>query len=105
MMHLTIARLASLVAAGALGLTLAGAAVAQPAGGDTNTENNPVQTLATAPTGPIAINWTFHKGAGSANLTVNSDGTYLFSGQYTGHKPNKDFDIALALKASTGALL
>jgi hypothetical protein len=102
MMHF---RLASLVAVSALGFTLSGAAGAQPAAGDTNTENNPVQTLATAPAGPIAVNWTFHKGTGSANLTVNSDGTYLFSGQYTGHKANKDFDIVLALKASTGALL
>jgi len=79
-------------------------AAAQSPALDVNTEASLLQH--SPPTsGPIVVNWAFKKGSGAANLTVNPDGTYVFSGQYSGKKANKDFDIALALKASTGAIL
>ncbi len=94
----------SLVAVFAFAASLGPVAVAQVPASDLDTEASPVQH-APPTTGPIVVNWSFKKGAGATNLTVNPDGTYLFSGQYSGKKPNKDFDIALALKASTGAIL
>jgi len=51
------------------------------------------------------VNWHFKKGQGSTNLTVNSDGTYLFSGNYKRAVPNKDFDLTLALKSSLGGVI
>jgi hypothetical protein len=93
----------ALVAICALSTSMSQVASAQPAL-DPLTEASLLQQ-APPSTGPIAVNWAFKKGAGSANLTVNTDGSYVFSGQYSGKKPNKDFDIALALKASTGAIL
>jgi hypothetical protein len=57
------------------------------------------------PSAPIVVNWEFKDGAGNMNLTLNRDGRYVFSGAYTGHKRNKDFDISLALKDSTGAII
>jgi hypothetical protein len=35
---------------------------------------------ATHKTGPLVVNWQFKNAPGSANLVVNPDGTYLFSG-------------------------
>jgi hypothetical protein len=49
---------------------------------------------------PFIANWRFPNGAGSAKLAVHADGAYLFSGEYTEHKPDHDFDIALALKVA-----
>lgn len=94
----------SLAAACALAGSLGPMAAAQGPAGDPNTEACPVQHAPPA-TGPIVVNWSFKKGSGATNLTVNPDGTYVFSGQYAGKKPNKDFDIALVLKAKTGAIL
>jgi len=93
-----------LVAASVLATSLGPVASAQLPAADPNTEACPIQH-APPTTGPIVVNWSFKKGTGSTNLTVNPDGTYIFSGQYAAKKPNKDFDIALALKASTGAIL
>jgi flagellar biosynthesis GTPase FlhF len=68
------------------------------------TETTPLQTVTPpTPTSPLVINWNFFGGAGKANVTVNADGTWLFSGLYNGIKPNKDIDAALSLTASTGA--
>jgi hypothetical protein len=92
------------VAVCAVSASMSHGASAQTNALDANTEACPLMH-APPTTGPIAINWAFKKGQGSTNLTVNPDGTYVFSGQYPGKKPNKDFDIALALKASTGAIL
>ncbi len=94
----------SFVAICALSASMGPLAAADGPALDLNTE---VSLLQHAPptSGPIVVNWTFKKGTGSANLTVNSDGSYVFSGQYNGKKPGKDFDIALALKASTGAVI
>ncbi len=67
------------------------------------TETTTLQTVTPTPTSPLVINWNFFGGAGKANVTVNSDGTWLFSGTYNGNRPNKDIDAALSLTASTGA--
>jgi hypothetical protein len=53
---------------------------------------------------PITVQWTFKDGKGDANLLLNPDGSYIFSGTYHPHKQYKDFDISFALKASTGAI-
>jgi hypothetical protein len=94
----------ALVAVCVLSASLSHVAAAQAPALDLNTEATLLQHSPPT-TGPIVVNWAFKKGAGATNLTVNPDGSYVFSGQYSGKKPNKDFDIALALKASTGAIL
>src|ERR1700722_10721941 len=79
------------------------AAVAVPPTADDTTEASPV--VATPPTpGPRVINWNFGRIAGHANLTMNPDGTYVFSGNAEARR-GKDFDIALILKSKTGASL
>jgi hypothetical protein len=96
----------SIAAACALATSFASVASAQATNpADLTTEAAPVLQVQTPPTGPVGATWTFKKGQGTANLTINADGTYLFSGQYGGNKPNKDFDITFALKGSTGAIL
>jgi hypothetical protein len=97
-------RVFSLAAVCALAASQGPVASAQVPANDPNTEASLIQHVMPA-TGPIVVNWAFKKGSGAANLTVNPDGTYVFSGQYSGKKPNKDFDISLQLKASTGAFL
>ncbi len=94
----------ALVAVCAVSASMSQGAAAQVPALDGDTEGSLLQH-APPSTGPIVVNWAFKKGAGATNLTVNPDGTYVFSGQYSGKKPNKDFDIALALKASTGAIV
>jgi hypothetical protein len=54
---------------------------------------------------PLVINWNFFGGVGKANMTINPDGTWMFSGQYNGNKPNKDIDVAFSLTAKTGGTL
>lgn len=55
-------------------------------------------------TGPIVVNWRLKKAQGSsANLIVNPDGTYLFSGDYKPAKPGKILDLVLVLKSHMGA--
>jgi hypothetical protein len=51
----------------------------------------------------IVVNWRFKNAPGSANLVVNPDGTYLFSGSYK-QKVLGEFDILLGLKSSLGAV-
>jgi hypothetical protein len=111
MKHFRILLLAA-ACAGAGSLTHSAAAQATPAAQavtppDADDDISPVTaTPAAATPAPLVVNWGFKHGtAGNMNLTVNPDGTWLFSGQYTGHKKNKDFDITLALKASTGAIM
>jgi hypothetical protein len=55
--------------------------------------------------GPIVVNWSMKKVDGSANLTVNPDGTYLFSGNVKDKRKNHDFDISMALKSSLGGII
>jgi len=67
---------------------------------------------------PVVINWQFKKHAGFANLTVNPDGSFDFSGKYTAPQGSKsqseldkgehityDVNVMLALKSPTGAML
>ena len=82
---------------------LAQMAIAQ-APAPAESETTPVQHKA-ASTGPITDNWKFKRGEGNANLMVNPDGTYLFSGQYNVKKPGRDFDIAFGLKTRSGAVV
>jgi hypothetical protein len=67
-------------------------------------ENSGVIHRAASP-GPIVVKLDFRKVDGSANLTVNPDGTYLFSGTVKDKKPGRDFDISLALKSSLGGII
>lgn len=53
--------------------------------------------------GPIVVNWHFKDKTGAVNLTVNPDGTYLFSGNYHKVQPYRDLDISVALQNSLGA--
>ena len=55
--------------------------------------------------GPIVVNWSMKRVDGSANLTVNPDGTYLFSGTVKDKKKNRDFDISMVLKSSLGGVI
>jgi len=97
-------RLLALVSASALLGTLGPEASAQPLDPDDAVEATPL--LSTPPTtGPVSVNASFRNGAGHANLIFNQDGTYLFSGSYSGRKPLKDLDVVMAVRASTGATL
>jgi hypothetical protein len=57
-----------------------------------------------ATTGPISHTYTLKKVDGSINILVDPDGTWNFSGN-TKSFPGKDFDITLALKNTTGAVI
>jgi len=65
------------------------------------------QSVKTVPatSGPITVQWNMRKVNGSASLTINPDGSYLFSGQVQDRKPNRDYDISIALKSKVGILL
>jgi len=67
-------------------------------------EASPVQTQP-ATTGPIVHNFQLRKINGTLNVTVNSDGTYDFSGSTGKSFPDKDFDVSLVMKASTGEMI
>jgi hypothetical protein len=67
-------------------------------------ENSGAQQLVTA-SGPIIVKWQMKKLKGDANLLVNPDGSYVFSGEIKDKKKNKDLVIALALKSTTGAVI
>jgi hypothetical protein len=51
------------------------------------------------------VNYKFTKEDGSANLTVNPDGSWLFSVDYKGKKPGHDIDVALALRSTLGGII
>jgi hypothetical protein len=96
-------RILTLAAACAFAGALSPMASAQTTPDDA-VEATPV--VATPPTqGPIVLNASFRNGAGHANVTMNPDGSYLFSGSYSGHKAGKDIDVAMALKASSGGII
>jgi len=75
------------------------ATAAEPAG-----EVSPVQH-APASTGPIVLNWKLKKLDGTMNLTINKDGSWVFSGHVKDKKPDKDMDMSVALKSKTGAVI
>jgi hypothetical protein len=97
-------RILTLAAACAFAGALAPAADAQTPTDDA-IETTPVVVTPAVPSGPISLNTSFRNGLGHANVTFNQDGTWLFSGTYTGHRTGKDIDVALALKASTGSII
>jgi hypothetical protein len=70
------------------------------------TEATPATTPPpTPPTKPIVINWKLHKLDGNVNLTINPDGSSDFSGGFKDKKPYDDWDISIAVKSSTGAII
>ena len=96
----TLALLAILVFATPWALAQSSAA---PAG--TNlVETNPVQSHPQT-TGPISHNYKLKKIDGTLNILVNPDGTWNFSGSSPKNLKGKDFDVTLALKSSTGAVI
>jgi len=90
--------------AGAVAVAGSFGTVAHAQTADDAPEAAPVVAMPAA-SGPVTINWTFKRATGRANLTFNPDGTYLFSGTSSGQHPKKDIDVALALKASNGAIM
>ncbi len=76
------------------------------AGTTAPTEAAPVVTAPpTPPTKPIVHNWKLKKLNGSVNLTINPDGSSDFSGGFKDKKPGYDWDISIAVKSSTGAVI
>jgi len=88
----------------AVSLFVADLAAAQPTGAVDVSEAAGPQTQPPS-TGPIVVNWKMKKVDGTANLMVNPDGTYLFSGTVKDKKPGKDFDISIALKSTAGGII
>jgi hypothetical protein len=74
-----------------------------PAAALTPAEASPVVSHP-ATTGPINHNYTLKKVDGTLNILVDPDGTWNFSGN-TKSFPGKDYDVTLALKNSTGAVV
>jgi len=70
----------------------------------TATETTGVQQQPAAQ-GPINHTWQMKKMDGSANILINDDGSYVFSGHTNAKRPNNDFDITLALKSKLGAVV
>ena len=88
---------------GAAGTAAAGTAAA---GTPAPTEGTPAETAPPAPpTKPIVHNWKLKKLDGNVNLTINPDGSYDFSGGFKDKKPGDDWDISMAVKSSTGAII
>jgi hypothetical protein len=90
------------VCVAAASILVAGAAFAQPSG--PSGEGSGLQH-APPSSGPLVLNWKLKKVDGAVDLLVNPDGSYVFSGQVSDKKPGKDFDIAVALKSTTGAVI
>ena len=66
-------------------------------------ETSPVLTNPPSP-GPISHNYDLQKIHGTLNITINSDGTWNFSG--TGKAfPHKDYDVTLALRNPMGEMV
>lgn len=57
----------------------------------------------TGKNGQIIINWLFKDRGGYANLIVNKDGSYVYSGSYDNKKPGKSFDAILAVRTEGAA--
>ncbi|MGO9316987.1 MAG: hypothetical protein ACLPXT_05320 [Terracidiphilus sp.] len=78
----------------------------------TNAQTSPTtpaetSTVLAAPatTGPISHTFTLSKIDGKLNILVNPDGKWLFSGSSPKKFLDKDFDVSLALKNSSGAII
>jgi hypothetical protein len=70
----------------------------------TPAETSPMLTQQ-ATSGPISHTFTMKKIDGTLNLLVDQDGTWNFSGSSPKKFSGKDFDVTLALKNSTGAII
>jgi hypothetical protein len=70
----------------------------------TPAETSPLLTQPATP-GPISHTFTLSKIDGKLNILVNSDGKWLFSGSSPKKFPDKDFDVSLALKNKSGAII
>ena len=67
-------------------------------GAHVRVETTPVHHVAHG-NGPIVVNWHLKDGLGQANVLVNPDGTYLFSGNYARKEPGKILDLELLLRS------
>jgi hypothetical protein len=70
----------------------------------TPAETSPLLTQP-ATTGPISHTFTLPKIDGKLNILVNPNGTWNFSGSSSRKFQYKDFDVTLALKNNTGAII
>jgi len=52
--------------------------------------------------GPVVVHWRYKNGAGSTNLIVNPDGTYLYPGTFHVAHPYHDIDVVIGLKNNLG---
>jgi hypothetical protein len=68
-------------------------------------ENSGLQQGTTKSAKTIVDNWQFKDGKGFANVMLESDGHYLFSGKFVQDVKDEDFDISLALKSSEGGII
>ncbi|HXW77429.1 MAG TPA: hypothetical protein VEJ20_08475, partial [Candidatus Eremiobacteraceae bacterium] len=53
----------------------------------------------------IVVSWEFKNHDGNANLIVNPDGTYLYSGSFKPANYYNDVEVVIALRSSLGAVL
>src|SRR5579871_4326348 len=86
----------------AIALVVTGSAVGQETA---HANENSGVHHASARSGPLVVKWTMTKIKGSANLTINEDGTWLFSGNTKDKMPDHDINIAIALKSSLGGTI
>ena len=112
--HFTAIKGFPLLAVLAVAVLIANVAFAQaPAGTGTPAAGTPAPTEATPattppptpPTKPIVVNWKLHKLNGNVNVTINPDGSSDFSGGFKDKKPGDDWDITIAVKSTTGAII
>jgi hypothetical protein len=75
-----------------------------PAAASAPAEGAPATAATASPTKPLVADWKLKKLNGNVNVTVNPDGTYLFSGSFSDKKKDLDFDITFALKSRTGGV-
>jgi hypothetical protein len=108
--HFTAIKGVSLLAVLAVAVLVANLANAQTGTPATGTPA-PSETMhattppPTPPAKPITINWKLHKLDGNVNLTINPDGSSDFSGGFKDKKPYDDWDITIAVKSTTGAVI
>jgi hypothetical protein len=95
---LALVAILAFAASSALAQTSPAATPAAPA------ETSTVQA-APATTGPISHTFTLSKINGTLNILVNPDGKWNFSGSSSRKFSGKDFDVTLALKNGSGAVI
>src|ERR1039458_2684480 len=108
--HIAAIKDLSLLAVLAVTVLIANLANAQAGTPTTGTPAPSETTQATTPppappTKPIVINWRLHKLDGNVNVTINPDGSSDFSGGFKDKKPGDDWDVSIAVKSTTGAVI